>query len=144
MQENEINQQLQKDHERFLAEPYNKNVPENILDLFEKSIMVLPPQVHGISFHKVKSIISKTPEQLSNSDIADVLKIVLNVSLERLYDSLYIAIPEQVKIEKFVLKFNEHIEKFKKELNQKRETLRNLSDGVLKTNGMRIIPSKDY
>lgn len=140
----EINETLNKDYEDFLNDIYKDRVPGNIIEMFEKSIMALPPFAHKINFYKVKAIISKNPDELSNSDINDVIKAVLNVPLERLYDSLYDAIPEHIKFEKFVRDYNDHIENFKKKLNMKKTNLTNLSSGVLNKNGMKIIPRSDY
>lgn len=141
MQQSAIDKQLIEEHEKFLNSAYNKSVPENLLEIFEKALMVVPPQAHGINFSKIKSIINKEISELSISDINDIVKVVFNTPLQVLYDSLYDAIPEQIKMEKFVIKFNLHLKEFMDNLQQKRTRLASLSDGVLKTNGMRIIPN---
>lgn len=141
MHQAEVEQQIKYDYQKFLDEPYNRNVPENILDLFEKAIMVLPPFFHKVQFTKVKSIINKTPETLTNSDLNEVIKVVVNCSLQQLYDSLYDAIPEMIKLDSFILKFNTHIQEFQEKLNQKRKRLEELSDGVLKTGAIRSMPN---
>lgn len=144
MTEQEINDRLTKDYDGFMDGIYEGDVPDNILDLFEKAIMALPPFAHQINFYNVKNIISKKPEQLSNSDINDIIKVVLNVSLERLYDNLFVAIPEHIRFEKFVRGYNEIVENFKSKLKIKKATLKDLSSGILNKNGSRIVPGNDY
>lgn len=142
MHPSEVQKQVQYDYEKFMNNPYGKHVPEYLLDFFEKALMVIPPQSHGVLFSKVKNIISKEIKDLSVSDLNDIVKVVVNTSLAVFYDSLYDAIPEQIKFEKFVLAFNNHIKEFQENLNEKKKRLESLSDGVLKTsNGMRIIPN---
>jgi len=145
MQQNEIEQQLREDHEKFLNEPYRKNIPDGLLERFEKALMVVPPQAHGINFSKVKSIISKEDSELTISDLNDIIKLVFNTPPQVFYDSLFDAIPEQIKLEKFVITFQFHIKDFTDKLNQKRTRLASLSSGLLNGNGMRSISSnRDY
>lgn len=145
MHQSEVEKQLREDHEKFINEPYNKSVPENLIALFEQAIMVVPPQAHGINFSKVKSIIEKTPEELNKSDINDIIKLVFNTPLQVFYDGIFDAVPEHAKLEKFVLKFQNHLNEFNERLNQKRTRLASLSDGILNKNGMKIITNgQDY
>lgn len=142
MHQSEVTKQIQYDYDRFMNAPYGKFIPEYILDFFEKALMIVPPQAHGVLFSKVKNIIIKEVKDLNITDINDIVKVVVNTSLAVFYDSLYDAMPEQIKFEKFVLNFNNDIKEFQGNLNLKKERLEKLSDGVLKTsNGMRIIPN---
>jgi hypothetical protein len=131
MHSSEVNKQIKSDYDSFVNSPYNKSVPENIIDLFEKALMIVPPQAHGVHFTKVKSIISKEIDQLSVSDINDIIKLIWNTPLQAFHDSLFDAIPEQIKLEKFVLKFNMNVEDFQKNLEDKRKRLEQLSGGIL-------------
>lgn len=142
----EVEQQLRHDHEKFLNSISNLAVPEDLLDKFKKAIMIVPPQAHGITFSKIKSILDKNPSELNISDINDIIKVVVNTPLQAFYDDLFDAVPEQIKLEKFMVRFNGNIQDFTENQKKKREMLEKLSDGVLKqTNGMRIIPNgKDY
>lgn len=141
MQQSEIDKQINREWADFLDLPYNKNVPDNLIEKFEKALMIVPPQAHQINFNKVKAIINKQPEELSNTDINDVIKLIYNTPLQALYDDLYEAIPEQIKLERFVLKFNQNLAEQQEKLNQKKITLASLTNGVIPSNGMRIIPN---
>lgn len=142
MSEKEINEQLGNDFDKFLYTPYKGAVvvPKNIIDLFKKAILGLPSFSHKINFLKIKAIASKKPNELTNTDLNDVIKVLLNSSLQKLYPDLSFdkVIEQSIQMDKFVIAYNEHVEKFKKQLEEKKATLQLLINGLPK-NGMRIV-----
>lgn len=145
MQQAEVDKQIQNDYDAFLNMPYKGSVavPENIIELFKKAIMALPSFTHKINFYKVKGIIQKKPNELTYSDLQDVIKVILNAPLKDLYDDIYEAIPEHINVQKFVLSYNTDIDSFESKLKMKKQTLLKLSDGIGGVNGMRIIPTNN-
>lgn len=142
MSEQEINEQLSNDFDKFLNAFYKGAVvvPKNIIELFKTAILELPSFSHKINFLKVKAIVSKKTDELTNTDLNDVIKVILNVSLQKLYPDLSFdkIIEQSIQMNKFVIAYNEHIEKFKKQLEAKKMTLQSLTNGLPK-NGMRIV-----
>lgn len=142
MNDKEVKEQINSDYDEFLNKPYSGHIsiPENIIEVFKKCIMALPPFAHQINFNKIKSIATKDVKALTYSDLQCIIKVVLNTPLEKLYDNFFVAIPEHIKIEKFIISYNAAIDDFQKSLESKSKMLKNLSSGVLGKNGMRIIP----
>jgi hypothetical protein len=139
----EINKQLNEEYDKFLVLPYAGKVavPDFIIDLFKKSIMAMPPFAHKINFHKIKAIAGMRPGELTNGLLSDVVKVILNVPMEKLYpDShFYSAVNLHIEVEKFILAFNKHIDDFRKGLETKKATLESLTKNI-SGNGLRIIP----
>ena len=159
----QITKQLNEEYDSFLNLPYAGKIPPPsfIIDLFKKAIMAMPPYAHKINFRKVKVIAGMKVEELTNGLLQDVIKVVLNTSLDKLYGCVSMkkgkdledamegrkslltnnfcdVIEKQIEIEKFVLAYNNHVDGFKKKLEMKKVNLESLSG--LRNNGMRIIP----
>lgn len=83
----QIKKQLNEQLDVFLNTKYAGKVapPENIIELFETAIMVLPPFAHQLNFYKVKAIATTKYEDLTNGNLNDVVKVILNTPLEKLY-----------------------------------------------------------
>lgn len=146
-QNEQINKQLNEEWDRFLNEVYDSKfpVPSSIIDLFKKSIMSMPPFAHKIRFNKVRAISVMKPEELTNGLLQDIIKVILNTSLQKLYNNdgiheedFFRIIENQIQLEKFVLCYNNHVDDFRKKLEMKKATLESLSGA--RNNGLRIIP----
>ncbi len=142
MSESEINEQLNKEYDTFLYNTYKGKieVPKDILTLFKNAILSMPPFAHKILFTKIKAIYTTKVEKLTNGDINDIVKVILNTPLEKLYLSYTFEemIAKQAKIDAFVISYNSHVEEFKKALEQKKKTLQSLTNG-LPRNGSKIV-----
>lgn len=139
----QINKQLNDEYDTFLNSKYDGKIapPYYIIDLFKKAILALPPYVHKISFRKVKVIAGMKVEELTNGLLQDIIKVVLNTSLDKLFsgtDFFNSVIDDYIEIEKFVLAYNNHVDDFRKKLEMKKATLESLSGA--RNNGMRVIP----
>ena len=142
-QQEQINKQLDDEYDTFLNTKYSGKIapPLYIIDLFKRAIISLPPYAHKINFRKVKVIASMKVEELTNGLLQDIIKVVLNTSLDKLFsgnDFFNSVIDDYIEIEKFVLAYNNHIDDYRKKLEMKKATLESLS-GV-RNNGMRVIP----
>ena len=143
LQQERINKQLNDDYDTFLNAKYTGKIapPDYIIDLFKKAILALPPYAHKINFRKIKVIAGMKVEELTNGLLQDVIKVVLNTSLDKLFignDFFNSVIDDYIEMEKFVLAYNNHMDGFKKNLEMKKKTLESLS-GV-RNNGMSVIP----
>ena len=125
----QIEKQLNDEFQKFSNGIYSGKleVPKNIIEIFKKGVMSIPPFAHKINFNKVKVIASKKVEELTYADLNDVIKLVLNTPLNSVYDNFDTAVKESIKIEKFVLAFNETISEFQDKLRMKKTTLQNLA-----------------
>lgn len=126
----QIEKQLNDEFVKFSNGNYagKVEVPKDIIEMFKKGIMVIPPFGHKINFNKVKVIASKKLGELSYSDLNDVIKVVLNTSLEVRYGNDFDeAVKQSIKFDKFVLCFNEVINDFQGKLKMKKTNLLNLS-----------------
>jgi hypothetical protein len=143
----EINKQLNQEYDTFLNSLYTGkvDVPSFIVNLFKKAIMAMPPFAHKINFFKVKAIAKSKPEELTNGLLNDIVKVILNTPLEKLYSAditgndFYEIIDKHIELEKFVLAYNNHIDDFRKKLELKKATLESLTRNV-NGNGLRVIP----
>ena len=130
--EQQIEKQLNDELVKFQNGIYSGKVevPKNIIELFKKGVMSMPAFSHRINFNKVKVIASKKPSELTYADLNDVVKVVLNTVLAVNYDNFDTAVKENIKIEKFVLCFNENVDDFKEKLKMKKTTLKSLASPV--------------
>jgi hypothetical protein len=143
MDNKEIEQQINEDYFKLLNATYSGHIsiPKGVLEIFKKAVFALPPYYHKINFTKIKGILTKNENELSNSDLNEIIKLIFNTPLEKMYDNVLVAIPEMIKIEKFAISFNTMVDEFQKKLEVKSKTLQTLSGGVRGKNGMRIIPN---
>lgn len=88
-QNEQINKQLNEEYDKFLYSKYEGSVkpPKDIIELFKTAILAMPPFAHKINFHKVKAIATTKYEDLTNGNLSDIIKVVLNTSLQKLYKS---------------------------------------------------------
>lgn len=138
-----IEHQINDELEKFKNEIYNGKVsiPADILVLFGKGVLFLAPQTHGILASKLKALYTRQVSEITNGELSDIIKIIVNTPLGKLYDSdgLEILLDKQSKLEKFILCYNNHINDFQEKLKMRRATLQSLSKGVNGINGMRIL-----
>ncbi len=128
--EQQIEKQLNDEFVKFSNGNYSGKVevPKDIIEMFKKGVMVIPPFAHKINFTKVKTIASKKVDELSYADLNDVIRVVLNTSLELRYGNDFDeAVKQSIKFDKFVLCFNEVINDFQGKLKMKKTNLLNLS-----------------
>ncbi len=142
MSENEVNEQLNNEYNTFLYSPCKCKlpIPKNVIDLFKRAILAMPPYAHKILFTKVKAIYTTKVDKLTNSDVNDIVKVILNTPLEKLYLSYTFEemVEAQIKMDAFVISYNSHVEEFKKGLEQKKLRLKDLTNG-LPRNGSKIV-----
>jgi hypothetical protein len=139
-----IDQQLQADHEKFINSIYagKISVPVNILEIFKIGIMAMAPFQHRIQALRVKNILSKELDGLTNGDLNEIIKVVVNVPLQMVYDEIDEAIEKTIRLDKFVLCYNQMIEDFQRELQMRRAKLMELagtSGGHLNGKNMRAL-----
>jgi len=135
----QVEKQIQDDYDKFIYSVYNGkiSVPDNIVELLKIAVMGLPPQFHGVHMNKIKVIISKKPSELNNGELADVIKLIFNCPLEKLYEDFEEAVEGHLKLEKFVLSYNNYVNEFQENLKMKKANLINLSG--IRNNGLKII-----
>lgn len=137
MLEKEINEQLNKEYECFIYSAYNGKVkpPKDIIELFKRAILSIPPFAHKILFTKVRAISTTKYVDLTNSDLNDIIKVVLNTTLEKLYpnEKFEVMVEKQIKMDAFVISYNSHVEEFKKSLEQKKISLQSITNGLPRT-----------
>jgi len=132
----QIEQQLKSEFDKFYNEPHKGTipVPANILELFKKSFMALAPHFHQVHATKVRVLANKLVSELSNGDINDMVKLIINTPMEKLYEGFDEAVHSHIQLEKFILSFNKYVDDFNAKLRMKQTTLENLS-GMRNQNG---------
>lgn len=136
----QVEQQINQDYDKFVNGSYSGEVtvPINIIKIFMKAILAMPPFAHRINFLKVKSISNKEVKQLLVSDLNDIMKVLLNTPPEKLYEGDEGTIIEQcIKMDKFVISYNAFVDDFKGKLQLKKDNL--LMIAGVKGNGLQII-----
>ena len=139
--QNNIEQQINSELEKFKNEVYNGKVeiPSNILDLFRRGVLSLAPQSHGILASKLKALYTRKISEITNGELSDIIKIIVNTPFGKMYDDdIFAALEKHQKFEKFILSYNTHINDFQEKLKAKRATLQALSKGV-QGNGLRRV-----
>jgi len=133
-----IQQQINDELFKFQHETYEGYIPEDILDRFIDGVFSLPPQSHGLSARKIKSIHERKVEELTNGELQEIIKVIFNVPLEKSVDILGVkgALEKQIEFEDFVTKYHHSIDEFQKKMQMKKATLQSLSHAG--GNGIRI------
>lgn len=139
-----IEQQINDELEKFKNEKYSGSVeiPSDILSLFRRGVLSLAPQSHGILASKLKDLYTRNVSEITNGELSDIIKIIVNTPLDKLYEDedFFGALDRQQKLEKFILCYNRHVDDFQSKLKMKRATLQSLANGVNGgMNGMRIL-----
>lgn len=130
-----INEQIEKEMEKFYNSVYSKGVKGlNLIPLFKKCVMNLSPQQYLISVQGLKQIVNTPEDKLTVIMIEKICKVIMNVPFKLLYKNFDEAIGDQLKIEKFVIEYTNYVDSFQKDMQVKRATLQSLSP-----NGLRII-----
>lgn len=124
-----VDKQIEAEYDKFYNSVYagKVDVPSDILEKFKKGIMSIPPFAHKINFLKIKNVASKSPNQLTNGDLNEVVKIILSTVPSIFYASFNEATKGNIEFEKFVLCYNDFIDDFTKSLQMKKATLMELS-----------------
>lgn len=144
----QIDQQLNDEYNKFYETKYDGKpyVPEEFIELFKKSIISVPPFAHKINFHKIKSISQKKVEMLTFGDLHEMIKVILNTPLGKLYPEMdesnktFVSVVEKyIKIEKFVIEYNAQVEDFQGKLKMKKQTLQSLAGTSHRNGSMSII-----
>ena len=138
-----IDQQINEELETFKNKVYDGKVeiPKNILELFRTGILFLAPQTHGILASKLKALYITPVKKLTNGMLSDIIRLVVCTPFGKIYEGVEfeVALESHIKLEKFILGYNLHVDEFQNKLKMKKATLQSLSQGV-RGNGMRIIP----
>ena len=142
----QIEKTLNDDHNKYYEGVYagKAPIPEDLIKLYKRGIRSRAPFAHKANFHRVKSIFNSKIEELRVRDLHEMIKVIMNTPIEKLYDNtqddqqLNEAINDYLKVEKFIIEFNQMNEVFRNALELKRVKLQELAG--TRTNGMRIIP----
>ncbi len=137
----QIDKQVQDDLDKFYNSEYagKVEIPDNIIELFKKGYMAMPSFAHKVLGLKVKALASRQPKELLNGDVKDIVKIIMNVSPDKLYGNFEDAVASHIQLERFFLAFNNHVSDFEQKLIQKKTVLTDLSRNV-NSSGLRIVP----
>lgn len=127
----QVTAELNNTYDKFQNGIYDGKVeiPENIISLFKAGILALSSFSHKINFGKVNVISKMQIGELTNFLLSDIVKVILNTPIEKLYPDLEFedAIKEHINLEKFILAYNVHIDDFRKKLEMKKATLDSLT-----------------
>lgn len=143
MNSKDIEQQINDEYLKILNGKYTGHisVPKNLVELFKKAVMALPPYYHKLNFTKIQGIVIKSESDLTNGDLNEIIKLIFNTPLDKMFDDIFVAIPEMIKIEKFAVSYNTMIDEHQRVLEAKSQMLQSLTKGVNGKNNMRIIPN---
>jgi len=137
----DIDSQINKEFQIFIEAAYKGTIkiPENIIELFKKAVLHLSPQFHQVNFSKIKQIIDKKSNELTNGEMKEVVKIIVNTPLNILFgNDVKEAIEDQIKLEKFIVSYNSSVNSFQEKLKMKKANLQSLTRGI-NGNGMKIV-----
>jgi len=138
MDEKQINAILNKEYAEFQTSVYDGLVPEGLIQRFINGIMVLPPHGHKILMNILRGIISKTEQELTHEEVGVVIKVLLNIPFDKLYENLFEAIEKHSEFENFVLEYNQKVDDLQQRMNRKKDSMMNLG-GVKQTPVRKII-----
>lgn len=135
----EIDKIINDEYQKFYNSSYGGKVgiPENVIELVQKCFFTLPPHFHKLNASKIKVISEKLVSELTNMDINDIIILLVNTPLCNQYENFYEAVNEQIKMEKFILCFNNYISDFKGNIEMKRTNLMALANPL--SNGLKIV-----
>lgn len=119
----QITEILNKEFEQFQNSVYEGVVPENLIQRFINGIMTLPPHGHRVLTSLIKRIVAKTEDQLTVEEVGVCIKIVLNVSWDKLYADMHEALEKHSEIEIFAALYNRQMDEFTAHLTNRQKSM---------------------
>lgn len=144
MSKEEIEKQIMDEYVKFENAIHDGPipVPDNIITLFQAGCMAQAAHFHKVHANKIKAISSKHASELTNGDLNCAAMIIVNTPMEKLYPyplTFDDAVSQQIKLEKFILSFNNYISEYQKKLEMKKVTLTSLAQTGPGPNKLRMI-----
>lgn len=142
MNQKEIDKKIAEEYNDFYVGVYDGSipVPANLVDLFKKALMVVPPIAHQYPSARVRQMLDKPVEELSWVETGKMVNVIVEAPFHTLYKDIDEALVGAAKIEEFRMNWQAVVAKFDETMKRKREALSNLA-GTRKQ-PMQIIPAE--
>ncbi len=128
MEQKQIDQLVQDDFEKFYNSFYDGvPFPENFQERFRKALMVLPPNAHGIPTGLMQQLATVNPSDITWGQTDTILKVIIAIPFEKLYDNLEDALNQNGPLEAFRQHFLNKLKEVEEGLKRKRDALSNLA-----------------
>jgi hypothetical protein len=140
LNQKQVDKQISEERNKFYHGVYNGDIaiPENIQEVFSKAIFSgVLPQDHQIHVSSLRRMTTKPLNELTNVEIGSMINVILTTVFDKIYPDMETALTSHEHIEKFVMYYNEVVNKFNEALDKKRMALMQIIQP--NGNGMRII-----
>ena len=131
--EEDINNRIAKEYQRFNNMVYDKALPFGLVEKFRRAIMLIPQTSHKLDLPTLRTIVGKSDEKLTWLEVG----IVINTIIAIPYD-IYFSEPEEaldyfIELKDTMAEYNARVQAKQKELEGSRERQLNMS-GVVRNN----------
>lgn len=127
MSEQEINQQIAQEYQKFNTAKYPGELPKNLMVYFKKALLVVSPNTHKMTVSVLNSIVCKKQNDLNFLEVGSIVNVILEAPLSILNEDLNAALKILEEVENTRIDFNLKIKEAQERLNEKRANLVNLS-----------------
>jgi hypothetical protein len=123
MTENDIQKELNKDLLNFYNQPYEGELPKNVIELFRMAMFHVAPMKHQVHTIKIRDIFAKKVNELLFGEVGIVLKAIIETAPVKMYVSMEDFLKSQEVLEKLYIQYNSTVEDFSKRQERKRRSL---------------------
>ena len=127
----DIEIQIAAEKQTFYLSKFDGKLPSDLIERFEKALMVSAPGQHQYHMDKVKLILSKEESELNYLELGMVINLLFSVPFDKLYSNLDEALEKNIELESVRIVYNTHVKETEDKLIKKKNILMNLS-GVTK------------
>lgn len=131
--EQEINKQIQEEYNKYRDAPYDGvPLPEEIIRLFKKAMMVVPYDDHKFNMVRVKEICEKGVKDLTWLEAGMVINFMQKVIPEKVFSSIEKYCEFMIANTFIVSEYNIVTNKWQRNIEAYKDRLRNTS-GIIKS-----------
>ncbi len=132
MTQTDIEVQLKADYDKFSNQYYPGYTPDNIMAMFEKALIDVPPGVHNIGIGYLEKLIKKSKKELTTIDVGLVVNTIKAARWSVVFDgNISEAIKEMKNLDRVLVEYNKMANAFENEIQIRRQRLEQLASGPI-------------
>lgn len=124
---NKIEQDIQNELNEWNNKVYEGEIPKDFMKSFAKAFMATVPSNIKMFVATVERMLSKTPEELSNVEVATICNLISAIPPKDMYSTLASALKSMKELENVRIDYNIKVGKIQQDLNAKKSRLIQLS-----------------
>lgn len=125
--EKDINEQINKDVQRFHEAAYQGGLPQKFVDYFRKAIMMIPPAAHKIGMDRIKIMTERRIDDIPFLEVGTMINMIISSMPVNLYESLEEYLEINAEFEKIREDYNKAASEFEEKIYKKRAKLMDIA-----------------